>query len=161
LSELEEREAIKRLKYRYMRCLDQKLWDELGGCLTDDATTSYGDGKFSFQGRDAIVKFLSDAMGADSFHSSHQVHHPEIEFQDAVSATGVWALQDVVIDTENDLTLRGAAFYEDQYRKIDGEWKILHTGYRRIYEEAEPRSKVPGLRLTASFWGAHKRPPPS
>jgi hypothetical protein len=67
----------------------------------------------------------------------------------------------VVIDTENDLTLRGAAFYEDQYRKIDGEWKILHTGYRRIYEESEPRSKVPGLRLTASRWGAHKRPPPS
>jgi hypothetical protein len=27
--DLVEVEAIKRLKYRYMRCLDQKLWDEM------------------------------------------------------------------------------------------------------------------------------------
>ena len=158
MNELEERDAIKRLKYRYMRCLDQKRWNELGGCLADEATTSYGDGKYSFKGRDAILKFLSEAMGADSFHSSHQVHQPEIEFQDASSATGIWALQDTVLDTKQNFTLRGAGFYDDQYRKIDGEWKIFHTGYRRLYEESESRADVPGLRLTASMWGQHKRP---
>ena len=137
-----------------MRCIDLKRWEELGQCLADDATTSYGDGKYTFNGREAILEFLSGAMGRAGFHSCHQVHHPEIEFQGAESATGTWSLQDVVIDTENDFTLRGAGFYEDQYRKIQGEWKILHTGYRRIYEETESRAKVPGLRLTASMWGA-------
>ena len=29
LTRLVETEAIKRLKYKYMRCIDQKLWDEL------------------------------------------------------------------------------------------------------------------------------------
>jgi hypothetical protein len=24
--------------------------------------------------------------------------------------------------------------------KVDGEWRIKHTGYERVYEEMEPRS---------------------
>ena len=28
-------EAIKRLKYKYMRCIDRKLWDELSAELSD------------------------------------------------------------------------------------------------------------------------------
>ena len=35
-ADLVEIELIKRLKYRYMRCLDQKLWDEMAETLTDD-----------------------------------------------------------------------------------------------------------------------------
>ena len=34
-ADLVEIEAIKRVKYAYMRCLDQKLWDELEGCFTE------------------------------------------------------------------------------------------------------------------------------
>ena len=29
--------------------------------------------------------------------------------------------------------LTGAAFYSDEYQKIDGEWKISRTGYERTY----------------------------
>ena len=29
MSQLEEIEAIKRLKYKYIRCIDSKLWKEL------------------------------------------------------------------------------------------------------------------------------------
>ena len=45
MDDLHEIEAIKRLKYRYMRCLDQKRWAELAECFTEDATTAYGGGK--------------------------------------------------------------------------------------------------------------------
>jgi len=45
--ELVEIEAIKRLKYKYLRCIDQKRWDELAETFTEGATCSYGDGKFS------------------------------------------------------------------------------------------------------------------
>ena len=36
--DLVEIELIKRLKYRYMRCLYQKLWDEMTTCFTPDVT---------------------------------------------------------------------------------------------------------------------------
>jgi len=150
--DLHEIEAIKRLKYRYLRCLDQKRWDELAECFTEDARSSYGGGRYAFAGRDAIMDFLRKSMGAPSFLSSHRVHHPEIELTGPDTATGIWALEDTVIETRAGITIRGAAFYEDEYVKRDGAWKIRFTGYKRTYEEIESRRDRPGLRLTASWF---------
>lgn len=146
-------EAIKRLKYRYQRCLDTKQWDELRECFTEDAQAAYSSGKFSFEGRDAILKFLSGAMGGESFHSSHQVSQPEIDLVDENTAVGRWCLVDHVIDTKFDITIRGAAFYEDEYRRgDDGAWRISKTGYTRTYEEMYSRASIDGIKLTESRW---------
>jgi len=150
--DLVEIELIKQLKYKYMRCVDQKLWDEIRECFTPDATAAYSGGKYAYDGVDAIVAFLRKGMDAESFHSSHRVHHPEISFDGADAATGVWALEDTVVETRFDIIIRGAAFYTDHYVKRDGRWWIQHTGYRRTYEELQNRKEVPGLKLTASWW---------
>lgn len=150
--DLHELEAIKRLKYKYLRCLDQKCWDELAECFTEDARSSYGGGRYAFEGRDAIMEFLRRAMGAPSFLSSHRAHHPEIEFSSPTAATGTWALEDTVIETRAEITIRGAAFYTDEYVKQGDAWKIRFTGYKRTYEEVESRAERPGLRLTASWF---------
>jgi SnoaL-like domain len=156
-ADLVELEAIKQLKYRYLRCLDQKLWDEIAECFTEDAAAAYSGGKYSFDGREAIVDFLRRSMGAETFLSSHRVHHPELELRSASEATGVWALEDVVIEEKWGVTIRGAAFYTDEYVKQGGRWRIRRTGYKRTYEEIQPRKDVPGLRLTASWWGTGGR----
>jgi len=146
-------EAVKRLKYRYMRCLDQKDWEGLRSCFTEDAQARYSAGAYAADGRDAIIEFLVRAMDRRSFLTSHRVTQPEIEFQSADRATGVWALDDVVVDLDAGVTIRGAAFYEDAYRRgEDGVWRICRTGYSRIYEERFPRASLPGLELTASYW---------
>jgi hypothetical protein len=150
--DLVEIEQIKRLKYKYLRCLDQKLWEEIAECFVPEATAAYSGGKYSFDGRDAIIAFLDKSMGKESFHSSHRVHHPEIDLTDQDTAVGTWALEDVVVETQWDITIRGAAFYRDEYEKRDGLWKIRHTGYRRTYEEILPRANIAGLKLTASWW---------
>ena len=115
--DLVEFEQIKRLKYAYARCLDLKLWDEIAGLFTDDAVAAYSGGGYTFEGREAIVEFLTRSMGAETFHSSHKMHHPEIELTGPDSATGVWALDDTVIDTQWNITIRGASFYNDEYVK--------------------------------------------
>lgn len=147
-----ELEAIKRVKYRYLRCLDQKRWDELDEVLTEDAVAAYSGGKYTFEGREAIVDFLRRNMGADTFHSSHRVHQPEIDLTGPDTAVGTWAMDDVVVMTDWNLTVRGAAFYEDEYRKVDGRWRIARTGYKRTYEEVQVRPEPPELQLTASWW---------
>jgi hypothetical protein len=155
--DLVEIEAIKRLKFRYARCLDQKLWDEIAGCFTADAVAAYSAGAYTFEGRDAIVEFLRRSMGAETFLSSHRMHHPEIDLTGPASATGIWALEDTVIDTQWQITIRGASFYTDEYVKQDGAWLISHTAYKRTFEELQPRAELPGLRLTASWWATGGR----
>jgi hypothetical protein len=155
--DLVEMELIKRLKYAYMRCIDQKLWTELRGLFVDDAVVAYSNGAYTHRGADNIVEWLRSSMGAETFHSSHRIHHPEIELTGPTTATGVWALEDTVIETAWNITIRGAAFYTDEYVKINGEWKIACTGYRRTYEELQSRAEQPGLRLTASWWSTGGR----
>ena len=150
MNELEEIEAIKRLKYKYFRCVDCKLWAELKGCFVEDATTSYSSGMYSYQGVDAIIKFLSKVMNPTI--SMHQGHHPEIELTSEISAKGMWALQDYVILLKSNSVLRGAAFYTDEYVKVDGEWRIKHTGYVRTFEEVFDRADIKSLKLTQSMF---------
>ena len=157
--DLVELEAIKRLKYAYARCLDLKLWDEIAGLFTEDAVAAYSGGGYTFEGRDAIVDFLTRSMGAETFHSSHKMHHPEIDLTSATTATGTWALDDIVIDTQWNITIRGASFYTDEYVKDpdDGRWRISRTAYKRSFEELQPRGNVEGLTLTASWWATGGR----
>ena len=63
----------------------------------------------------------------------------------------------VVVMTDFELTIRGCSFYDDEYVKQDGAWRIRRTGYKRIYEEIQPRGNVEGLQLTASWWATGGR----
>ena len=155
--DLVEIEAIKQVKYRYFRFLDLKMWDDIAELFVPEATCAYSAGAYSFDGRDAIVEFFRKSMGRETFLSSHKAHHPEITLNGDDTATGIWSLEDWVIDTQWGLDIRGAAFYTDDYVKRAGEWKILHTGYKRVMEELSPRSGRTGLQLTASYWGTGGR----
>lgn len=132
-------ENIKQLKYRYFRSLDTNDWKLFAECLTHDCTADYGDGKYSFESAREIVDFMSENMSASTFLSMHNGHHPEIEIDaNGASATGVWYLQDTILDLANKARLYGTGIYHDRYVKEDGAWKISHTGYARIFECVEP-----------------------
>lgn len=139
-------EDIKRLKYAYLRCLDTKRWDELAATFTEDATAAYDSGRYSYTGRDAIMEFLRGALDNPKIVSMHHAHHPEIELIDSSNARGVWYLEDMVIFTEANMVIRGAAFYDDRYVKVGGRWLIRHTGYVRTFEEMLGRGDVQHFR---------------
>jgi hypothetical protein len=157
LQDLLDLHAIQRLKHRYLRCLDQKAWDELRTCLADDCHASYGGGAKELDGADAILGFLTESMGSTGMLTSHRCTQPEIDLLGPDEAEGRWALEDVVIHQDFGVTIHGASFYEDRYRRIDGEWKIVSTGYKRTYEEIWPRSSVEGLKISADFWATGGR----
>ena len=157
LQDLLDIHAIQRLKHRYLRCLDQKAWDELRTCFVPDAHASYGGGAKELDGVDAIMGFLTESMGSEGMLTSHRCTQPEIELLGPDEATGVWALEDVVIHQDFGVTIHGASFYDDRYVKVDGEWKIAATGYKRSYEEIWPRKSLEGLRISADFWATKGR----
>jgi hypothetical protein len=147
-------EEIRRLKYRYLRCVDLKLWDELGETFTEDATADYGTPVYGsplkLTGRAEIVGFMRDKLGSEII-TSHFCGQPEIDV-DGDAATGTWAFEDTVIVTEHRVMITGAAFYEDRYRRTGGVWRIAHTGYVRNYEAIVSLDDVPSFRLTANRW---------
>ncbi len=148
---LEDIEAIKQIKYRYLRCLDTKRWDEMAETFTEDATTTYSDGEYSFQGVDQIMKFLRESpLGKEGeFIGVHHCHHPEIELTGETRARGTWALYNYLLHKRSGTGLRLCAYYQDEYVKQDGCWKIKSTGYTRIFEEIWERADTPSLKLTA------------
>ena len=148
-------EEIRRLKYRYLRCVDQKLWDEMADVFTEDATVDYGTKALGepikLAGREEIVKFLRDSLGP-GIVTVHFASQPEIDV-DGDTASGTWSFTDTVIATQFDVLIEGAAFYEDRYaRGADGRWRIAHTGYVRTYEVMMSLKDVPSLKFTANRW---------
>ena len=151
-------EEIRRVKYRYLRCVDQKRWEELAGTFIAGATASYGTPalggeEISLTGRGDIVAFLRKRLGPDII-TVHFAGQPEITI-DGDAAAGTWCFQDTVIATRYRVVIQGAAFYEDRYaREADGRWRIAHTGYVRTYEATMSLDDLPSFRLTANRWAA-------
>jgi hypothetical protein len=130
-----EIEAIKQVKYRYLRALDTKHWDDFADTLTDDVVGDYGSSvgeEHHFTNRVDLVNYMRKSLGP-AVITEHRVTHPEIAVT-GDEAKGTWYLQDRVIVADFNFMLIGAAFYHDTYRRTDDGWKISATGYERTYE---------------------------
>jgi len=120
---LEDIEAIRKLKSKYWRCVDGKLWDEIVECFTEDMVLCV----FSklIEGRDVCVQFLKDTLA--QVVSVHQGHQAEIEIINESTARATWALNDLLLDMQPGVNFTGFGYYEDEYVKEDGNWKIRRS----------------------------------
>jgi hypothetical protein len=79
----------------------------------------------------------------------HSAGQPEITI-DGDEAAGTWSFEDTVIAAAHRVVIKGAAFYQDRYRRgEDGCWRIAHTGYVRTYEAMLSLDDLPSFRFTA------------
>lgn len=139
MQQLIDKDQIKELKARYFRGLDTKDWELFSSTLADDVKGRYSGGQLSFDGKEPLVGFMQENLSIGTVVTMHHGHHPEITINDDGSTgTGVWYLQDMVIDLVGKTRLYGAAIYKDEYRKENGEWLISKTGYDRTFEFVEP-----------------------
>lgn len=125
--------AITRLKYRYLRTLDTKAWEEFATCFAADATADYNG--LAFEDPESLVGYMRENMG-EGVLTMHQAHHPEIDLdpEDPDRASAIWYLHDKVIVDAFRFALEGGAIYTDHYVRTADGWRIQHTGYRRTFE---------------------------
>ena len=128
-----EIEAIKQLKARYCRYLDTKDWDAWRSLFSDDflSDTSLAGGKV-IRSADEFVAFTRKGLRSQA--TVHQVHAPEIELTSPTTASGVWALEDVVRFGPG-VNLRGYGHYTETYQKVDGRWLIASSTLTRSRED--------------------------
>jgi hypothetical protein len=135
MSAMGDIDEIKQVKYRYLRALDTKHWDEFADTLTEDVTGDYGASlgqELHFTDRASLVEFMKTSLGPEII-TEHHVTHPEISL-DGDEASATWYLQDRVIVPDVNFMLIGAAFYHDRYRRTADGWKISATRYDRTYD---------------------------
>jgi hypothetical protein len=150
IQHLKDLEAIKTLKARYIRTMILSQWQEMETLLTEDVEASYSDGKYVFNGRQNLMKFLTDlhdATGGDNL-AYWVVCLPEIDLTSAVTAKGTWAMQSYNLNKSHNMEQRQFAYYHDDYVKVDGVWKISRTTYQRVLEEEHDRSGDTSYNLT-------------
>jgi hypothetical protein len=129
-------EAIKQLKARYFRFMDQKKWDEWAMVFAEDAHLVVPEGAVDERGRAAVVASVSGAL--EGVRTVHHGHMPEIEITGSDTARGTWAMFDYVefpprANGER-VGLQGYGHYTEEYVREDGEWRIasLHLSRLRI-----------------------------
>lgn len=147
LDQLADIEAIRRLKARYFRLMDQKRWEEMRDVFTDDVEVCTPDDTgddTAVVGNVAFVDMLSRVLAHTT--TVHHGHMSEITV-DGDTATGTWAMEDNLWwPPETGLGhMWGTGWYEEIYRRgDDGEWRIARLHLRRIRIESDGRQLFPG-----------------
>jgi SnoaL-like domain len=133
LQQLLDIEAIKQLKARYFRLMDQKKWDDWGFVFTTDCVMEVPEADIVNRGRQEIVTNVSGALvGATTTHHGHM---PEIQITGDGTARGTWAMFDYVAWPQDDGTrfgLKGYGHYLEEYTREDGEWRISRIRLERL-----------------------------
>jgi hypothetical protein len=148
LQRLTDIEAIKQLKARYFRLMDQKRWDDWAMVFAKDAHLVVPEGGVDERGRAAVVASVSGVL--EGVRTVHHGHMPEIEITGTDTATGTWAMFDYVefppSPSGTRLGLQGFGHYTEEYIREDGEWRIASLLLSRL--RIDPlEGGLPGVHL--------------
>ncbi len=127
----EEIEHIKKLKAKYFRLIDTKQWDAWGELFTQDVTVVYQGPHpdIRCEGRADLVARVRNALAQAV--TVHHGHMPEIELTSPTTATGIWAMFDIVQSPQ--LSFKGYGHYEEEYAKQAGTWRIKNLLLTRLH----------------------------
>ncbi|MCY1272175.1 Bile acid 7-alpha dehydratase [compost metagenome] len=131
-------EQIKQLKARYFRAIDTCNLELLHSILAPNVHIRFDSPTYQFElnGLDEAIEFYRTGFTNRRF-GMHNGHTPEITVN-GDEASGCWYLSDLFVNLDEQTLLNGSAIYEDRYIKLNGEWRILQTGYKRLLEMIGP-----------------------
>lgn len=135
-----DKEDIRALRQHYSTLLDGGLSERMGEVFTEDAEVKVTVG--SMKGLAAIKQSLGDAY--KQFDTKQRAHFPfvhavtnhVIELTGPNTAKGSCYLLDFVTDrpiAQHPILLLGR--YEDEYVRVNGEWRIKHTALDVVWPE--------------------------
>ncbi len=128
-------EEIRRLKARYFRCMDTKDWDGFRDVFAPDGEmdmrSEAGEAGL-VRGPQAIADFVRGSV--DAVETAHHGHMSEIDVTSPTTATGVWAMEDVLRWPPGAPfgSMHGWGHYHETYVRLDGAWLIQTLRLTRL-----------------------------
>ena len=126
---MDDLEAIRQLRARYCRTMDTKDWAGMRQVFTDDVEVDTTPDGGVTNGADVFLGFLQEVLG--DVITVHHCHLPEIELTSATTATGIWAMEDM-LRWPNGMELHGYGHYHEEYVQQDGTWRIAKLKLTRL-----------------------------
>jgi hypothetical protein len=127
LQRLSDIEAIKQLKYRYIRLVDAHRFEEWGKeIFTEDCYLSTPE-VGTYEGRENVVKAVAQSYG--DAETTHHVHMPEITITGPDTASAIWSIDDYGTWSVNGVGYVdwGRGHYEEHYVRTEKGWRIKRT----------------------------------
>lgn len=144
IAALEDIEAIRQLKARYLRGCDLKQPEVVRDTLLPNSVIAY-EGFPPFDNRDGFVAVF-EAMGCQpGVHDLHHATNAEIALTGPDEATGKWSLNFRSIIMAQRSVIRMGVEYEDRYVRKDGRWWIAETRSTRtgcLIEQVDEAGKA-------------------
>tara|TARA_B110000503_G_scaffold81092_1_gene124041 strand:+ start:1436 stop:1909 length:474 start_codon:yes stop_codon:yes gene_type:complete len=143
LRRLLEVDAIRRLRLDYAFFMDLRDFDRMIELFTEDAVCEYGP-YGSWHGKTTILenyKATFTGERAAPFTSLHVDTNHRVDLVSDTLAVGQCYLTDVathVAPTENPLVWY--ALYDEEYRKVEGEWKFARSSLQFFWPERHASS---------------------
>lgn len=143
-------EEIKKVFAARLRMMDTKQWDLYGSVHTEDVVSEtfgarVGDDASqrprAVVGRAALRHAIEGVLdGPVPVTSVHHGHTPEIRLTSDTTATGIWAMEDLLWWTNGSVEehLHGYGHYHERYRKVDGLWLIAYRNLTRLRVDHTP-----------------------
>ncbi len=166
-------EEIKALRARFARCLDTKKWREMENTITADCEfdcREEGGVDELWIGAEDIVANIRRSLATAI--TVHHAHMPEIEITSPTTASGVWAMHDLLrFPGMPTVDLVGFGHYHETYEKqADGHWRlktykltrlrvdVTQSGIPAPAEPSVPRKARPGHTIKAAQLTAYGAP---
>lgn len=124
LQRLEDIEAIRQLKSRYLFCCDRKDPQGVRDCFAPGEVIIDFGRVGVFNNRDQLVEVFTKLGCVEHVIDMHHGVNPQIEWIDQSRACGTWGLHYVMINTRDKQLVELGSYYYDEYVKLDGQWKI-------------------------------------
>jgi 3-phenylpropionate/cinnamic acid dioxygenase small subunit len=136
LQNLLDRDAVHEILVRYATSLDDRDWDRLATCFTDDAVADYGTGVF--EGPAAIVALCRQMLEPLEV-SQHLLGTFEIKVEgESATSRCYFHAQHVRPGLEAGTQLIIAGTYEDSLQKVGNEWRIQHRKLLATWQDGNP-----------------------
>ncbi len=129
-------EEIKQLKGRYFRCVDIRDWQSLRTVFAPDAKLTYPESRAEPYDVDSAMEVFK--LGLEGVTSVHHGHMPEIEIQSPTAATGIWAMEDLLLWSADSKPARGRhrargyGHYHETYGRYQDRWVIQTLRLSRL-----------------------------
>ncbi|MEM8607667.1 MAG: nuclear transport factor 2 family protein [Myxococcota bacterium] len=130
IERLESIEAIKALKARYWHCCDQKDVEGVRDCFADGPVEIHYDGPVGLvHHRDGLYEVFKNVACQSHIVEMHHGGPPSIDVHDRDRASARWGLVYHLMNTEAETTSVVGGYYHDEYKRIDGRWRITKARF--------------------------------